>query len=392
MRINTALLVYVAVAGHLLFSFYIHSISVAPFALFSTILLGLIGFFSPTKNIKPLNSIWLIVFLLFGYIFISFVWSFLVHYFLDYEIYINSAVGFCLNIFMLMGWLTLSIKSKSRYYANRALIFFFATSLFLIVLQILSWYLLEVKIDYMQFVTGERQRLDGHHMNIAGITSHRVAGIFAEPAVYCWIMMGLGYFLFDRKASEVKKTTVALIFLLSIILTFSLSGIVLAFGVVLLKILSLSDFKKKTLVILVSLCTLFVVYPFLETYLVTRVGDIENDGSFNDKLQAFIVVWNYFTDPTFTLFGIGLGVKIETPSLNFILSSLLHLGIIGFLLVCYLIISVLIVIPGFILDKFFIFCYVVILGNHVTQTLTWFAFGAMCLLMVNNKMLAKNKN
>jgi hypothetical protein len=386
MLIDSRPLIYTAVISQLLFSFYIHSIGVAPFSLLSTVLFAFIGFFSFGKKNISLVLSRRIVFLLIAYIAVSIVWAFLLSYLLDHDVHVISIFGFYFNIFMLIGWLALCLKSKTRLSADLALRLFFLLSLFFIVMQILSWYILGVTIDYMVFFTGEEQRLFGHKMTIAGTTTQRVAGIFAEPALYCWIMIGLGYFLFDKKISELKKTIIVFVFLMSVFLTFSLSGIFLAIGVLCIKIFSSGEFSKKGVLLLILLAVLYAVYPFLESYLVTRIGDIENDGSFIDKYQAFSVVYGYLSDPIFSLMGLGLGAKIETPALNFILSSFFHFGLIGFSIICFLIIYTLFIIPGLFIDKFFIFFYVVILGNHVTQSLTWFLFGAMCLLMVNNRL------
>jgi len=77
-----------------------------------------------------------------------------------------------------------------------------------------------------------------------------------------------------------------------------------------------------------------------------------------------------------------VATRIETPALSFFPSSLLLFGVFGTLLLYRLIASIVFKLPGNVVDKIFILFYILVLGNFVTSTITWFILGCMTFLMI----------
>jgi hypothetical protein len=386
-RINIAA-VYLGVLSHLFYSFYFHSIGVAPFALLSAVILFYL-FICYSKKIFLFDaSIKKSFLLLISFEVFSMLWSVFICYFEGFEFYPQSFIGLFLNAGMFLGLVGLSQRGGLKKHGINAFKLFYFISIFLFMIQIAAWYMFQERVDYMFFFTGEEQRLIGHQMDVNGIITRRASGIFAEPAVYCWVMIGIGYFLLDHINAGVLKYCAQGLIYLSIFASFSLSGWLVCCVAELLKAIRDYNLKKfLTLILIVACALLFFFYPFIEIYFDTRVSNLSEDGSYNDKISTFEAVYYYWSNVLFAIFGVGVASRLDTPALGFLTSSLLLMGLLGTLILFNFILQVISKFPGKLIDKLFIFFNIGLVGNHITMTLTWFVFGAMMFLMVSKSEL-----
>ena len=375
---------YIGILSHLLYSFYFYSIGVAPFAIMSAIILSYFCFSSFSKTRYYFDLAYKQLFILIIFLMISFIWSICVCYFENQQFYPQSFVGMLLNLGILFGFIGLAATKEMQANTFNAIALFFVISLIIFFIQAIAWYIFDVELDFLLSITGEEQRLMGHQMSVNGVVTRRVSGIFSEPALYSWVMIGIGYYLLDSLQKLKYKLPAQFAYIFSILASYSLSGWVLTIGSEILKFIRSG--KSRTLAYLVATIGIFILllYPFIEAYWQARVLLIDDDGSYEDKISSLKVILKYLSDFYYLIIGIGVATKIDTPALGFLTSSLLLFGVFGTILMYGFIISTVFNLPGNKVDKVFIIIYVPILGNYVTSTINWFVLGSMIFLMIRN--------
>ena len=369
---------------NLLFSFYFHDLKIAPFSLIAAIILSGFGLksFRNISHEKVLSPH--LVFFLCIYLAISLIWSVISSRQPNIYFYFQSFAGFILSIGAFIGMLSFASSPQLKQSAFNAVRTMFFISLFLFYLQAASWYIYGYELDYLATITGEEQRLIGHTMEIGSISTKRISGLFSEPGLYCWVMIGLGHFLFEKSSAQEawsSQDLIYILYLLSIVNSFSFFGWGMIFISELIRSLKNAS-PKSLLMFMITFGGIFAaLYPFIVGYWENRILLLQDDGSYNDKLEAFNVLSYYFSDIYYLLLGIGIATKIETPSLGFAQSTLLALGGLGSITLLLFIIHTSFKTPGRLTSKIFVVYYIVFTGYYLSSTITWFIFGAMLFLM-----------
>jgi hypothetical protein len=383
------IVLYVGIVSHLLYSFYFYEVGIAPFALISAIILNIFCFlnFNKAKRLYSVGNKTLVALIMF--IILSFFWSILTCYVKGYKFYPQSFVAILLNLGIFFGFIGLSANDKIKKHVFKSIVIFFVISLCVFYIQAVAWYAFGIEIDFLLKITGEEQRLIGHGMLVNGVVTRRASGIFAEPAVYSWVMVGIGYFLIDSLRGSKLKLPIYLMYILSILASYSLSGWIQAVFAEFLRVARSRKIKTGLYLIITLGVIYFLLQPFIDAYWQGRVSILADDGSYNDKISAFKVVEKYFSEIYYLILGVGISTKFDTPALSFFTSSLLLLGVLGTFIVYVLVSSTLLKLPGNFIDKLFIAIYILFFGNHITSTINWFVLGCMTFLMIRNKSIRK---
>jgi len=317
-RMNSSL-IFLILLGFTLRSFYFTSISLAPLPVIS-ILLSLVVFFininnSDTPSRKFLFFISLLLLLFSLSIGLTIIYK-------DSNVNLNSIIGMNLNIiFFTCIYLNRTVYiryvNKIKYVVLFHLVFFF--------IQLISFHFFGEKIDYLVSITGEVQRVNGFSsIEGKGLKMFRPSGLFNEPGNFSIHMLAL---LWIMNLSGKLKPTLEKIILISVVLSFSLSGIAAATVYVILTIKSEIRFKKiiPSFIILAIFCYYF--NELIINYLLERLSSLSTDSSANVRLSAFSAITEL---PIYMqLFGGGLGndlITIHLPTLPYLFVTF---GVVG---------------------------------------------------------------
>ncbi|QIW15374.1 hypothetical protein A4G20_03005 [Pasteurellaceae bacterium RH1A] len=165
-------------------------------------------------------------------------------------------------------------------------------SAFMVILQFISFYVLDLELDLSKLLggTGVRSLYSGYSE-----ISYRPTGLTSEPAIHSGIMFGLLtlYYILNKNIDWS-----VLLGIISILLTFSTLGVLLAFTYIL--ITYTSSFSKFLLGIIILILLGFL----FQDYLLQRIESFSsgNDGSNNVKLA----ILDYFLSNS-NIFLTGLG-------------------------------------------------------------------------------------
>lgn len=243
----------------------------------------------------------------------------------------------------LLGWLLFPIgiiyfKRYFKYYKEHLQSIFkwvlvIHVSFFFI--QFLSYKLFHVKLDFIEIITGESQRTGATKLKGVGGENIRAAGLFSEPgsySVYIYILLIFNLIL------ENKFKILSLLALISMFLSFSMTGILMALVVILFYVSNLKLSKKNiiNLVYVTFGVTVFLLY-YSELFLgpiYDRFTSLENDASAGARFESGMEQFLY---RNFLYSGLGLGVQIDNiKSTSALLGTLFNFGIVNFIVFIFI--------------------------------------------------------
>lgn len=397
-------LLSIGILLHLLYSFFftIKGVGIAIFAMLSAMFLSFVWFLNKKKFMSSISEIGiscqsdlrffplaLFVYATFS-LFIS-TFYYLTHYGIGLNL--NSFLGFILDLLMFFTLISCTVISEYRKTCYRSLLLFVGISLGFFLLQAIYWYFLGSGLDYMAPITGREQRLIGHRFIINGIQVKRLSGLFAEPAVYAFIMVCLSHFLPLKKLYWLALHA---FIVLSVIFSFSLSGYLLLMFSLFLRLISTNLLKNKWNLLVVAIVIAVMirfVFPFIDFYINNRLPDIESDGSYMDRMSFYDSVYTVFSEHiVYALFGVGMSSRFVIPStVTFWQSSMVGFGILGTLLLVMWLLHILYFVRIGLTDKLFIFFSGVVINYTFTTSLAWFILGSMIFLAVNKEISGQTK-
>ncbi|HII4378959.1 TPA: hypothetical protein ACY4P7_000939 [Vibrio parahaemolyticus] len=311
--------------GITLRSLYFQSISLAPFPVVS-MLLSYAFFLKALTDRKSINKD-IVSFLSILMIFLSL--SLLITLAdKDNKLNINSILGINLNIlFFLAIYLNRDVFLK--YISSLNLVLFVHFSFFFI--QLISFHFLGEKIDFLQPITGETQRVNGFSsLEANGFSMFRPSGLFNEPGNYAVHVLTIMWLL---KVNDKINHVFEKLLLLSIILSFSLSGMLGVFAYLLITYNYLKiSIRKLIISSVIFLGLLFYFYDLIFLYITERVGNIGADNSANVRLSAFDAIFDF--SEFNQLFGLGFAndkIDIHLPTIPYFLVTF---GFVGFVFAC----------------------------------------------------------
>lgn len=253
-------------------------------------LIMLLGLFITIKGKLKVSRISIIIVLC-----IIFSW-FLISIFPQYEIIINDkqyilAIVICLASGFFIKTIRNYLIDKDILLIINSILFFHLVTFFI---QYLSWYILSIDLDYGTITNGSAHRA----MYYGAL--YRSTGIFEEPSIYSGYVFSfitIKYF-YDKKISILSY-----IALLSMALTFSTIGIILALLFVLI-----INLRVKIIYVFISILIFIFIYNIVGDYIIDRVLVIANgnDGSTNTK---FFVLKEYINNINVFLHGVGFIYK-----------------------------------------------------------------------------------
>lgn len=343
-------------------AYYFYQINLAPFPIVGCILLISLGYrYSYSK--KLIDK----VFLLFLFIIISMIWGLI--NLIDY-IYINTIIGSVVNLLFLIFFIQVF---KTLSFQNLAKILKFVIQIHLIffITQFIAFYGLGKFLDYLGPITGENSRIEFGGA-ITGFA--RCTGLFNEPAAYSYFIGGL---IFLRMLLTKKIDFISSMAFLSLVLTLSISGIVLAFLLYTYYVLFI--YKKfigiLSYLVITFFISLFVIVYFndsIYSYIFDRLTNISDDTSVNIR---FTSSFDYLNTRGYIdkFFGLGLGnsvkdVGLATSGIVGIFSSFGIIGGVLFIVILFYSIG-----PKRLFD--FLFFLVFLLSTITIQTVFfWFIF------------------
>ncbi|AYY82554.1 hypothetical protein ABN102_14600 [Proteus vulgaris] len=172
---------------------------------------------------------------------------------------------------------------------------------FFVILQLFSYYILNITIDFSLITGGIESR--------SYFGNYRPSGFLPEPAVYCGHMSGLlSLYLFYNK----KIDKYFILGVLSIFITQSTVGVILVSLIISIYLLSFKINKNKLFLILAFL---MIILLFIAPEIINRINLFlqGTDTSNNLKVDAVI---NFLKDDNIFIFGYGLISKdhIELPT------------------------------------------------------------------------------
>jgi hypothetical protein len=296
-------------------SYYFTKINFAPFPPISIILLLFVNNKIKKKNINILF-----------FILLTFLTSAIIGYINNnYYLYIPTLLGALLGPIFLFLFINIDFPSKNELLRNIKnvliihLIFFY--------LQLIIYYSTGFKLDFLFYITGEMSRNDAY-----GVISDffRPSGLLNEPATYSLFVFGFSTIYFWG----LKKIDFVLILAnISLLLSFSASGIILF--LLLLVIVFTEYFPYKILIIIVLLITFVLItfnYYFSENIFVVYfqnrfMNGLDSDGSAS---QRFSSAYQIFLNSNIKNKILGYGIGYTPPGLDTAVGSGLSSHLISF--------------------------------------------------------------
>jgi hypothetical protein len=304
-------------------SYYFYNIKLAPFPILGSLILLLFGIKNiPSKKTVQIAGIISIFFL------ISTIWAFINK--LDF-IYFNSIIGSLLGLLFFIIF-EKNFKNYDYYSVSGVLNAVILFHLFFFIIQFLAFYIFGVLIDFLFPITGEESRFFFGGA-LTGLV--RCTGLYNEPATYSYYVGGLVFLniLLLKKINIISKIAI-----ISIALTLSISGILLA--IILYFYYSFFISKKLKNILFFSIVSVFVITIVLlyfndnvYMYLFERFSNLSDDTSTNTRFFDsfdFLKSKNIFIQ----LFGVGLGNYTNDISLtpSGIIGLISSFGFVGYII------------------------------------------------------------
>lgn len=296
-------------------SYYFYSISLAPTPVIGAFFLFSLTFFYNTSLKRGELFLYSFLILIFSLSIVPTLFS--------NSPYLNSIFGLLINLIVLFSVLSLKDKIvKNFYVVNYVLLLhvaFFA-------IQFVAYYLLGEKVDFLEPITGEVQRMSGFERiaDSGGLAIFRPSGLFSEPSSYCVFLITLLWVL--KKSRRLIFVTEFLV-LFSIISSFSISGIVFALAYLFLNYYKGINLKSFLLLLVFVSLLISLSYEYIISYFEYRILNLDSDNSTNERLLMF----KLFSDlePLTQLMGAGVGNDIIDIPLTTVPSLLVYLGVFG---------------------------------------------------------------
>lgn len=331
---NKNLIAFISIFFITLQALYFRSISLAPFPLLG--LLIIIFTNSKAVNSKELKEFLPIFFL----ILISFIVGM-------FNFTYSASINFYLPT--LFGWVLFPVALIycKRFFNNDGVNFYRVLRWVLILhltffyIQYFSYTLFNIKLDFLEVITGETQRTGANKLKDFGSGLIRSAGLYTEPGsytVYIYILLAM-CLIIKRKIDFV--ITIAL---LSMFLSFSMTGVLLGLSYVLFYIsgmkLKLGSFFNLAFILTILSGFLFYFSQIFFGPILNRFEYLQTDGS---ALQRFQGGFSTFLSENYFFTGLGIGFQhFNIKGTSVYLSGLYNLGFFGFLFfVIYLIKNIL---------------------------------------------------
>ncbi|MEH0787247.1 hypothetical protein [Vibrio alginolyticus] len=314
------LLIFIIFFGITLRSLYFQSLSLAPFPIISILssLILLFISYDSKDSISKNVALFISMFLLFLSLSL-----FVTVFDMDRNVNINSIIGINLNIIL---FLTIYLK-RDFFISNIKIIniVLFIHLLFFII-QLVSFHFFGEKLDFLEPITGESQRINGFSsIESSNFSMFRPAGLFNEPGNYSIHILTLMWIL---KINDKISPFFEKILVFSIVLSFSLSGIAAAIAYVVITFnyskFSIRNFFLSSLIISF---VMFNFYDLISLYLTERIGNIGSDNSANVRLSAFDAVFDF--SQFHQLFGLGFAndkLDIHLPTIPYFLVTFGYIG------------------------------------------------------------------
>lgn len=290
--------------------------------------------------------------------------------------YINSIIGLVINVIIFLSIISLKDKIKS---SLNVLNYLFLIHALFFLIQLLAYYLFNEKIDFLQPITGEVQRVSGFERieDHGGVAVFRPSGLFSEPSSYCAFMITL---LWISKKSSFLNSKIEALVLFTIFISFSISGIVFSICYIFLTNINNLTFKKVLSIIIMSSIFLFMMQDQIISYYNYRILNLDSDNSTGERMLMFTIF--YDLDLIYQLFGSGVGNDIIDIPLTTIPSLLVYLGIIG-TLIFIIYISILFIHYKVSIDSTIFLIVISFNFYKISNPYVWFILAM--LLIVSNK-------
>jgi hypothetical protein len=361
-------------------TFYFYQINLAPFPIFSFLILILI-FFRKKIFIKKnfIKSLFLLYLIFYCSISIGLYYS-------DFNLNLNSVIGVLLGpLYFLFFY---------NYFSDKRILLLKVLETTLII-HLLFWYLqfflffiFDIKLDYLYPITGEFSR-SGAFGPLTGLI--RATGLFNEPASYSLMISMICFILISFKK---KIEFIEILGLISCVLSFSISGLVFSLYTLFIYYLIFKkiNFTKKVLMIGILIFLIIFSYSLFDPFKIFLENRLFSDQVDNSAETRFGSVIDFFNSLTFDkkFFGIGLAnydPNISTVS-NGIFSFIIHFG--------YLLVSLIFILFYFTLFKLRIktkplFLWLVFLFGTMTYLKIYF-WMMLSIIMIFHKKQKINFN
>tara|TARA_B100000767_G_scaffold274571_1_gene308008 strand:+ start:1319 stop:2422 length:1104 start_codon:yes stop_codon:yes gene_type:complete len=286
-------------------SIYFYNISLAPFPILSLLFLF-------QKNPKFTKADLTIALLLASIVVVNM--FFFPLFLLEGSFYFQTTLGFFVGLiyFLLLHNYLRKIKLSSIIFAiNLSLIIhvaFFSS-------QFIYYIITGEHLDFIVGITGEVTR----NLNHLGII--RSSGLFIEPQNYSFYVLALIYLKYHLTSNY--SDTISLVSLLTVVLSFSLFGIL---GASVFYFLIFRKVISKWIIILILLVGIYFTYDYYLFIYETRLTSLSSDGSFLARFaQPFLQL---FSEPNYLLLGKGFGIiGTSFNELSTLLSILTSFGL-----------------------------------------------------------------
>lgn len=310
-------------------SIYFRQISLAPFPMLG-FLMGVFAIFSKTR-INQKDILLLLGF--YSIIFISILIGFLGAEYNNVVFYAPRLIGWLLFPISIVVFKKLfNIYTIDKLFKIINWVILFHAGLFII--QFIYFKLTGDRIDFLEPITGEKQRIGASKLKEFGSSNIRASGIYSEPGSYTIYIYILTVIAFDLKK---KLTPIMIVGLATMFLSFSMTGIFLAIFFVAIYIY-LNPLTKKqifNMILMLFLVGMLIIYNreiFLGPIL-NRMANISDDGSstarFASGIEQFI-----FDGKLFIGYGIGFLSK-DVKATSILIGGMFELGLV--ILTTYLI-------------------------------------------------------
>ena len=373
-RSNFTLVFSLIVLLFTLRSYYFYSISLAPTPVLGALMLvGALFFYRVGIRDSELKALAILMFI--------FTCSILPAFFSDSP-YLNSILGLIINLFIFSSIMFLK---RHIYDYLFGINYVLVIHCFFFFLQFFFYYFLGEKLDFLEPITGEVQRVAGYERiaEQGGIAIFRPSGLFSEPSSYCVFLITLLWVLkIANKQSKFAEASV----LLTILSSFSISGIVFACAYVLLNYSRSIKLREFLLGIGILSVLFYISFDHISSYFEYRILNLGDDSSAEERLKMFTLFkeleWHV------QLFGSGVGNDIFDIPLTTIPSLLVYLGIFGtFMFFVFLVYSYHI----FSLSKKTVVFFILITFNFykISNPYVWFI---LSLLFIVSYEYNRNRN
>lgn len=166
-------------------------------------------------------------------------------------------------------------------------------------LQLLIFYIFNIEVNYLKFLGAIPSRNQGFGF----LTGHiRASGLFNEPATYAQFVFAI---LTCYKEFSKKDDLLSVLSIISLFLTFSISGIVLGFTYL---FFNFYDFIKKYLIYSILLIGSIglTLFNFFRELFLSRFGNgLLSDNSLNQRFGQLINSFNFFELEFWLGYGLG---------------------------------------------------------------------------------------